>query len=393
MKDFKSAAKLAPNDQNIRRKLIDSEREWKRIRFEEALALPEEAQRCFSEEIIVEDILVDTSYSGPRMQQDNITGKYFMTLEFIQEMLDAFKNEKLIHKRFAYQIVLDSQSIVKSLPSLVDVDVPVNSQITVCGDTHGQFYDLLRIFELNGLPSEENPYLFNGDFVDRGSFSIEVILSLLAFKCLYPNAMHLTRGNHESKSMNMIYGFFGEVKAKYDQMLVELFRETFCAFPLGYVLGSKVLVLHGGLFSKDGVTLDDLRSIDRFREPPEDGLMCEMLWSDPQDENGRTPNKRGVGIAFGPDVTKQFLADNNLSLLVRSHEVKEEGYEVCHDGYTITVFSAPNYCDQMGNKGAFITFKGGEMAPHFTQFEAAPHPEHIKPMKYAMNMMGSMFGF
>jgi serine/threonine-protein phosphatase 5 len=129
-----------------------------------------------------------------------------VTLEFVKAMLAAFKDEQLIHRRYAFEIILQAQAILKALPALVDVEVPAGGEITVCGDTHGQFYDLLRIFDLNGLPSEANPYLFNGDFVDRGSWSVEIILTLLAFKCLYPQHMHLTRGNHEAKSMNTIYG-------------------------------------------------------------------------------------------------------------------------------------------------------------------------------------------
>jgi serine/threonine-protein phosphatase 5 len=398
VRDFKAAARLSPKDPDLRKKLATAEKELKRVRFEQALSLPDELQRCFSDEVILDDIIVEDSYDGPRMSKsDNsskniINSSYSITLEFVEAMLEAFKQEQLIHRRFVYEIILETQAHLQTLPSLVDVQVPVGKHITVCGDTHGQYYDLLRIFELNGLPSPDNPYLFNGDFVDRGSFSVEVMLALMAFKCLYPDSMHLTRGNHESRSMNTMYGFYGEVKVKYDQQLVEIFRETFCALPLGYVLGEQVLVVHGGLFSKDGVTLDDLRAVDRFKEPPEDGLMCEALWSDPQDEPGRTPNKRGVGVAFGPDVTKRFLQENNLKLLVRSHEVKDEGFEVAHDGYCVTIFSAPNYCDQMGNKGAFIRFEGGNMTPQFTQFDAAPHP-NVKPMKYAMGMMGGMFGF
>ena len=142
-------------------------------------------------------------------------------------------------------------------------------------------------------------------------------------------------------------------------------------------------MVHGGLFSRDGVTLDDLRKIDRFHEPPDSGEFCEMLWSDPGPMPGRQPSKRGVGVAFGADVTKKFLELNNLELVVRSHEVKDEGFEVDHDGKLITVFSAPNYCDQMGNKGAFIRFES-DMTPHFTQFEAVPHPPS-RPMQYASN--------
>eukprot|EP00878_Enallax_costatus_P012852 GHUV01013420.1.p1 GENE.GHUV01013420.1~~GHUV01013420.1.p1 ORF type:complete len:248 (+),score=49.07 GHUV01013420.1:1795-2538(+) len=247
----------------------------------------------------------------------------------------------------------------------------------------------MNIWELNGLPGPDNPYLFNGDFVDRGSFSVEVILSLLAWKVLYPSAMHLSRGNHESHSMNKIYGFDGEVKHKYSGLMLDVFREVFNWLPLAFVLKKKVLVLHGGLFSKSGVTLDDLRRVDRYREPPDEGLMCECLWSDPAPEPGRQASKRGVGLQFGPDITKEFLDKNGLELVVRSHEVKEEGYEVIHDGRLVTVFSAPNYCDQMGNKGAFVRFNGKDMVPHFTTFEAVPHPD-VKPMAYASSFLSWM---
>ena len=126
------------------------------------------------------------------------------------------------------------------------------------------------------------------------------------------------------------------------------------------------MVVHGGLFKDDVVKLDDIRAIPRGREPPDSGLMSDLMWADPQPFPGRSPSKRGIGLSFGPDVTKKFLSDNNLELLVRSHEVKDEGYLVEHDGKCITIFSAPNYCDQMGNKGAFIRFNH-DCKPNFTQ--------------------------
>ena len=215
------------------------------------------------------------------------------------------------------------KALLSSLPTVVDVPVPEGAHITVCGDVHGQFYDLLNIFELNGLPSEEHPYLFNGarrepacrtrssrraltqcvarragDFVDRGSFSVEVIFTLFALKCLYPTGaeacftiacscadcmrrgpsagLHMTRGNHETRAMNSIYGFEGEVRAKYNDTMAKLFAEVFRCLPLGAVLAEKVFVVHGGLFSRDDVTLDELRTLDRFREPPDEGPMCEV---------------------------------------------------------------------------------------------------------------------
>ncbi|XP_041005270.1 serine/threonine-protein phosphatase 5 isoform X3 [Juglans microcarpa x Juglans regia] len=328
----------------------------------------------------IHDLDVEPEYSGARIDGDVVT------LDFVKKMIDDFKHEKCLHKRYAYQIVLQIREILRVLPSLVDISVPDGNHFTVCGDVHGQFYDLLNIFELNGLPSDDNPYLFNGDFVDRGSFSLEVILTLFAFKCMSPSAIYLARGNHESKSMNKIYGFEGEVRSKLSETFVELFAEVFCCLPLAHVINEKIFVVHGGLFSVDGVKLSDIRAIDRFCEPPEEGLMCELLWSDPQPHPGRGPSKRGVGLSFGADVTKRFLQENNLDLVVRSHEVKDEGYEVEHDGKLITVFSAPNYCDQMGNKGAFIRFEAPDLKPNIATFSAVPHPE-VMPMAYANNFL------
>lgn len=123
----------------------------------------------------------------------------------------------------------------------------------------------------------------------------------------------MTRGNHEAKSLTKMYGFEGEVKHKYEQKTYDLFAQMFCYLPIAYVINKKVMVCHGGLFSKDGVKLSQIAAIDRRREPPDEGLMCELLWSDPQDVNGRAPSKRGVGCMFGPDVAAKFLDENNLS--------------------------------------------------------------------------------
>lgn len=169
------------------------------------------------------------------------------------------------------QILLQVKSLFEKQPTLVDINIPDNEKITVCGDIHGQFYDLLNIFEINGQPSETNPYLFNGDFVDRGSFSIECIFTLFGFKLLYPDKFFMARGNHESDNMNQIYGFFGECRAKYSSEMCDLFTEVYNMLPLAHCINKRILIMHGGLFSKDGVTLDDIRNIDRNRQPPEEG--------------------------------------------------------------------------------------------------------------------------
>ncbi|XP_054799323.1 serine/threonine-protein phosphatase 5 isoform X1 [Prosopis cineraria] len=438
LKDFQQVKKMCPNDPDATKKLKECEKAVMKLKFEEAISAPDAERRSVAESIdfhsigkghnslmptevtiaavtvavmaavvmlfrtsvatmvaaVVVGLLlllgayrwsssnadVEPQYTGARIEGDVVT------LDFVKKMMDDFKNQKCLHKRYAYQIVLQTREMLLTLPPLVDINVPDGKHFTVCGDVHGQYYDLLNIFELNGLPSEENPYLFNGDFVDRGSFSLEVILTLFAFKCMSPSAIYLARGNHESKSMNKIYGFEGEVRSKLSDTFVELFAEVFCCLPLAHVINGKVFVVHGGLFSVDGVKLSDIRAINRFCEPPEEGLMCELLWSDPQPLPGRGPSKRGVGLSFGPDVTKSFLKENNLELVVRSHEVKDEGYEIEHDGKLITVFSAPNYCDQMGNKGAFIRFEAPDLKPNIVTYSAVPHPD-VKPMAYANNFL------
>ena len=318
--------------------------------------------------------------------------------EWVKTLIEKMKDmdnkksnkEKYIDKVYLLQMLLKVKKIFESQKeALIDVNIPIGEKFTVVGDLHGQFYDLLHIFEINGYPSEKNPYLFNGDYVDRGVFSLECVTTLIAYKILYPNHLFMARGNHENINLNQMYGFKNEVKDKYDKddRMYDCFNEFFKTLPLGHILNKQVLVVHGGLFSKDGVTIEEIKKIDRFREIPESGLMSELLWSDPCKENGRQPSKRGVGMSFGPDVTKKFLDENKLNLLIRSHEVKMEGYEVEADGKVITIFSAPNYCDQMGNKGAIIKFIGAEkLEPTFEKFESSPHPD-INIRKYMMPFM------
>jgi len=183
-----------------------------------------------------------------------------------------------------------------------------------------------------------------------------------------------------------MYGFEGEVKSKYSVEMANLFTEVYNWLPLAHCINRRILVMHGGLFSKDDVTLKDIENIYRNRQPPEEGLMCDLLWSDPQDAPGRSPSKRGVGVQFGPDVTKRFIELNDLDYIIRSHEVKANGYEVAHDSKCITVFSAPNYCDTMGNKGAFITLEGQCLKPKFIVYAAVPHPP-VKPLMYANSLV------
>ncbi|CAH1396592.1 unnamed protein product [Nezara viridula] len=375
LRDYEAVSKACPNDKDARLKYNECNKLIKKLAFEKAIAVNDE-KKSVVDSINFDSITIEEDYSGPALEDGKVTEK------FIAELMKTYKRQGKLHRKYAYKILFEVKDYFMKQPSLIDVTIGDDEKFTICGDIHGQFYDLMNIFELNGLPSPTNPYLFNGDFVDRGSFSVECIFTLFSFKLLYPNNFFMSRGNHESHTMNQMYGFEGEVRSKYTAEMADLFTEVYNWLPLAHCLNKRVLVMHGGLFANDGVTLNDIRSIERNRQPPEEGLMCDLLWSDPQNAFGRAPSKRGVGIQFGPDVTKAFIEANNLDYIVRSHEVKSEGYENAHDNKCITVFSAPNYCDTMGNKGAFITLNGRDMKPKFTSYSAVPHPD-IKPMAYA----------
>jgi len=289
-------------------------------------------------------------------------------------------------------MLVAARSTFLSFNNVVSVPVEKGSCINVCGDIHGQFYDLAHIFELAGTPSPTNMFLFNGDFVDRGSYGVESFLTLLSWKLLYPKHFFMSRGNHEGKTLQRIYGFEGELNAKLSGggELFDMFQEVFNSIPLAHVIGGKVYVVHGGLFSKHGVKIEELQKPSRDKELPDTGLMHEMLWSDPHPQ--RHPDwaqsKRGAGVSFGPGVTEKFLEDNGLDYMIRSHEVKDEGYEVEHGGKLITVFSAPNYCDTIGNKAAYITLRPEEgFKPKYKQFEAQKHPGK-KAMQYSRLLCG-----
>ncbi|KAF8650446.1 hypothetical protein AX16_005249 [Volvariella volvacea WC 439] len=373
--DFKKVLALEPNNESVRAQLTSTQKLIRRIEFEKAIELDEEqspVDRCL--EIITEGGCdLEKTYTGPKLVFED--GKYSITLEFVRDMIQWFKEGKTLPKRYVWEIVLGAHEQFKKEESLVDIKLEEGMTCDVIGDVHGQFYDMLRLYSLTGEPSDKHLLLMNGDLVDRGSWSIEVILTAFAFKWLYPRSMYINRGNHETKDMNRTYGFEGEAKHKHGEQTYKLFAHVFTTLPLATLISAtkppsgsekpppilssaglkRYFVVHGGLFSKDDVTLEDIRKLDRVgRQPGQEGLMCELLWTDPQSMPGRGPSKRGVGISFGPDVTRRWCTLNGVTGIIRSHEVRQAGYEVEHDGLCTTVFSAPNYVDQAGNKGAYI---------------------------------------
>eukprot|EP00009_Paramoeba_aestuarina_P002413 CAMPEP_0201508452 /NCGR_PEP_ID=MMETSP0161_2-20130828/1822_1 /ASSEMBLY_ACC=CAM_ASM_000251 /TAXON_ID=180227 /ORGANISM="Neoparamoeba aestuarina, Strain SoJaBio B1-5/56/2" /LENGTH=491 /DNA_ID=CAMNT_0047903127 /DNA_START=77 /DNA_END=1548 /DNA_ORIENTATION=- len=387
--DFKQVCKLAPKDRGARERYTECDKMVKRLAFERAIIADE--GKPVSETINLEEMAQsESSYKG-------LAQPWPLTPQYILDLKEEFRQEKKIAKSHVFRILLEFKKIMEKEKSIIYLDIPEEKpadgdntgtskegHVVVWGDIHGQYYDMLNILDKTGMPTPGRKLVFNGDFVDRGSFSCEVVILLFAMKVCYPDLVFLNRGNHETSNMNRVYGFMGEAKAKYGELSCDLFREVFNWLPLAHVIQKKVFVTHGGLFQKDDITLEELEKIDRNREPSDPSPMAEMLWSDPQPFSGRSPSKRGIGLSFGPDVTKNFLKKNNLELIIRSHEVKPEGYEINHDGKCITVFSAPNYCDEVGNKAAVVTLTK-DLKPKMTQFTHVPHPKS-KPMQYAMNM-------
>ena len=327
--DWKTVVKKSPGDAVAKLQKAECEKIVKRDAFLKAIDVGD--MPSAAEGLDLDSMIVDDKYDGVHLGQE-------MTQEFIDDMIQRFKNGKLIHRKYVFQIILAVKDIVYKEQTMVEMEVMGENTLTVCGDTHGQFFDLMELFRLNGFPTATHFYLFNGDFVDRGSWSTEIALLLYSYKWLRPSSFFLNRGNHETDDMNRVYGFEGECKHKYSERVFKLFSESFSALPLATLIGNKYLTLHGGLFSDDNVTLDDIRKLNRHsqRQPGQAGLMMEMLWTDPQTALGRGPSKRGVGMQFGPDVTKRFCEKNGLDAIIRSHEVRMEGYEEEHDGRCIT---------------------------------------------------------
>ncbi|WVZ61368.1 hypothetical protein U9M48_011260 [Paspalum notatum var. saurae] len=235
-------------------------------------------------------------------------------------------------------------------PNLLELQAP----ISICGDVHGQFRDLLRIFHAAGLPPRTK-YLFLGDYVDRGHHGIETICLLLAFKLRHPENLFLLRGNHECASINRIYGFYDECKRRYTVRLWRIFADCFNCMPVAALVDARILALHGGI-SPHLRTLDQIARMPRPAEVPDQGLLCDLLWSDPAaDVSGWAPNhERGVSCTFGPDVLSAFLRAHDLDLLCRAHQVVEDGYQFFADRKLVTVFSAPNYCGEFDNDAAVM---------------------------------------
>ncbi|CAK7243669.1 MAG: 3',5'-cyclic-nucleotide phosphodiesterase (PDEase) (3':5'-CNP) [Sporothrix thermara] len=277
-------------------------------------------------------------------------------------------------------ILRKGTELLRAEPNLLEMDAP----ITVCGDVHGQYYDLMKLFEVGGDPAETR-YLFLGDYVDRGYFSIECVLYLWALKIHYPTTLWLLRGNHECRHLTDYFTFKLECRHKYSETIYDACMESFCSLPLAAVMNKQFLCIHGGL-SPELHTLDDLKKVDRFREPPTQGLMCDILWADPLEDFGQEKTSdyflhnhvRGCSYFFSYQAACAFLEKNNLLSIIRAHEAQDAGYRMYRKTRTtgfpsvMTIFSAPNYLDLYNNKAAVLKYENNVM--NIRQFNCTPHP-------------------
>ncbi|RDA92907.1 hypothetical protein CP533_3882, partial [Ophiocordyceps camponoti-saundersi (nom. inval.)] len=275
--------------------------------------------------------------------------------DFIKRLLDAgyagkvtksvcLKNAEIV------AICQRAREVLLSQPALLELDAPVK----IVGDVHGQYTDLIRMFEMCGFPPMAN-YLFLGDYVDRGKQSLETILLLLCYKLKFPENFFLLRGNHECANVTRVYGFYDECKRRCNVKIWKTFIDCFNTLPIAAIVAGKIFCVHGGL-SPALSHMDDIRNIARPTDVPDYGLLNDLLWSDPADmDQDWEANERGVSYCFGKRVINDFLTIHDFDLICRAHMVVEDGYEFFHDRVLVTVFSAPNYCGEFDNWGAVMS--------------------------------------
>lgn len=309
--------------------------------------------------------------------------------DFIKRLLDAAyagKVTKSVCLKNAEIVAIchRARELFLSQPALLELDAPVK----IVGDVHGQYTDLIRMFEMCGFPPHSN-YLFLGDYVDRGKQSLETILLLMCYKLKYPENFFLLRGNHECANVTRVYGFYDECKRRCNVKIWKTFVDTFNCLPIAAIVAGKIFCVHGGLSPALG-HMDDIRNIARPTDVPDYGLLNDLLWSDPADmDQDWEANERGVSYCFGKKVISDFLATHDFDLVCRAHMVVEDGYEFYTDRVLVTIFSAPNYCGEFDNWGAVMAVST-ELLCSFEllkPLDSAALKTHIKKGRHRRNNM------
>ena len=290
-------------------------------------------------------------------------------INFINHLLTFNKQMELLYKQkpsernkpFRFNI---SSSVIIKLCELVKPILKnqpnvlhINSPLNIFGDIHGQFSDMIHFLEMTGLPPAQY-FLFMGDYVDRGNNSVEVCALLFAMKIMFPQNISILRGNHECPEVNSMYGFLSECESRYGNEGKQVFNkinDVLCILPLCAIVSEKIFCVHGGI-SPHLKKIDDINKINRFTPIPDGGLLCDLMWSDPNNSLNETwgMNSRGISCTYNANAVYTFLTNNNLQLICRAHQLVSDGYKFTHNNKLITVFSAPNYCGNSGNDGAVM---------------------------------------
>ncbi|XP_061541845.1 serine/threonine-protein phosphatase 2A catalytic subunit alpha isoform-like isoform X1 [Phycodurus eques] len=293
------------------------------------------------------------------MDEKSVSKELDMWIEQLNECKQLRENQ-------VQELCERAKEILEKESNVQEVRCPV----TVCGDVHGQFYDLMELFKIGGKSPDTN-YLFMGDYVDRGHYSVETVTLLVCLKVRFRERITILRGNHETRQLTHVYGFYDECLMKYGNANVwKYFTDLFDYLPLTALVDNQILCLHGGL-SPSIVTLENIRALDRLQEVPHEGPMCDLLWSDPDEHCGWDISLRGAGYTFGQDISETFNHANGLTLVSRAHQLEMEGFNWYHDKNVVTIFSAPNYCYRCGNKAAIMELED-TLKCSFQQFDPAP---------------------
>ncbi|THH21557.1 hypothetical protein EW146_g31 [Bondarzewia mesenterica] len=291
--------------------------------------------------------------AGMSLGKDKL--KSFDIDDMIQRLLDVGYTGKVSKSLCLKNVEITAicqaaREVFLSQPTLIELSPPVK----IVGDVHGQYSDLIRLFEMCGFPPAAN-YLFLGDYVDRGKQSLETILLLLCYKIKYPENFFLLRGNHECANVTRVYGFYDECKRRCNIKTWKSFIDVFNCLPIAAIVASKIFCVHGGL-SPSLQSMEDIKALQRPTDVPDYGLLNDLLWSDPSDTAvDWEDNERGVSYCFGKVVINDFLVRYDMDLICRAHMVVEDGYEFWNERTLVTVFSAPNYCGEFDNYGACMS--------------------------------------
>lgn len=298
-------------------------------------------------------------------------------IPYWKKVRDFLTREGKLKKSDIIFMISQFVELVSNEPNVIYLDDP----ISIVGDIHGQYYDLIKIFDVVESP-DECKYCFLGDYVDRGSFSIECMILLISLKLCFPDKITLLRGNHESRQVTSYFNFYNECIYKYDVEIYEKFVSAFECLPICAILNKKIMLVHGGI-SPTIKSLTEILNIDRFNEVPSKGVFCDLLWSDPTESDDFQfdwiiNEKRNCSYVYGFVSLANFLNSNKLISIVRAHEVQLDGFKFYKWSKKssfppcVTVFSAPNYCDVYNNKGAIIKFNQNKI--NVFQFNYNPHP-------------------